>query len=1755
MPTDQITLKFDAQTSSAASALQELTAPIEKLSSEFSNLSASISKDLVSSLKAVSEPLNSVSKSFSVLGSGAKDVKENITGAVSALKQISSGGLSSELGKTIQQLDTLAQSPAAKGFDSLAISMQRLGSGVSAISSATNKTKSFSTSVLEIANGARQLITAYDGLGGLGQKLKNVEGVEQFASKWTQGFSQITPLITRFSNSIKVLEAVGNKRIKLGAVDAFAFRKSITEIIASLTKLFSAFDLSGDSGSKNFSDKFKDFEKIIPVFDKFSNSLVRIQKVSNNSSKILEEVQNSLIKLVSGLGELPSKSLSSFERLADSMYRLAEGMKYLRATTKSASSVVERANKVLQGTSSSATTATKSLHWLSGGWKSVVTAFAGGTVIYSTVRFIKEAAQAFLDLDREMRLVNVVVRGSEENLASMTKEVLDLSSQFGLASQKIAKALYEINQATIVGADSLEVLRNASKMAVAGNTDVDKSSKLLSATLKAYAKSVNESSYLSDIFFKIQERGIITIDELTQYGQRLFATFSSAGIPMEELGAALSTLTTRGLQANIAVTALNSLVLKLSSGSKKLNKIFEMTGDYTSANALRTKGLAYTMRVLQNATNGSLSSLTRLGFNYRDIRAATILANDIGGVYAENLSIFSDRTQIAGSSQKAYNEILKSFSQQLREIKEALSASIVQIVDFVGKWSGLSSVITLIRNFINSTNPVIAAISTIASSVLKAVSAFTIIVGSIALVVGIVVKAKAALVSLIRSFIAMMASTKENTASLGVFGTGLKTVAGLFSNATQAVRAYVRELIRLNTVSRLQRSGAGVAGVPNFSMYSGFGYYSTDSQTGQQAHRRMPEKGFYEIDPRTFKKNFGTVGNTAKNAVSGITAFRTSFSSLGKIVPAVVAGLKGVVLGIKAFIASIAGGLIYAAAITAAFWAIGKAIEAIKTRNARKELSSLRDEFNNLKTDINGAVSLKAKSVGLEKIDTLQKRMLALKDVLGENSAEFNKLQAEMNKFRESLGKVVSSNVDAQIQLALSKQTVALNKAYRDSFTSGQQLAILQNELSIAVQKYNELQSSKAPAEAIAAQIDKITELRISVMKLEQQVLNTQFALVKTFSARFTQTEGTNDLDTYQLKVARLRDIFTSLQKSGATNGIDFNTFIKGDYTSVVLAFDKLRKNIDSVALSMTKMAQRNYISVLSSELTKININTNLAYDKISSDFANSIRNASDNYNKALMQYQTVLKNGSKDSMLGILDLSASVTNLYNAYSNLSGIVGGKKYDAELKYLSDIENGFTTLLKLRNKLASSKEALTQEDWAAAERAVYSINRLARLKLVGTAKVSDNFFNKMYANGYRGVGENVEFNKKNKAFHTIPKYSLAAGQFLFFSEGSELLDGYFKDFSNRFAAFVKKTKINFSKIDLFDFTVPDTRVLTARLQSLYDEAQKLASSLPNEAVLRSKDALEVWQAAFNKATDYGKLNMLNEKIAYFSQQVRSAATFTEKLLAQKMLNKFTNDLDKVNENIRKREDSIRNTYNRSLSPVASAREATSSIQTELTNYSRSYYNAAGFATNSRSKTLFNTAGKQIGRLFVNLQAEALKGGQAVIDFRKRVLSSLKVAGADTKMISFFEKTIDRILKSGVLLSEKYRKQIQDKTQSLYEKSLPEYKKELLVKRRLAAAEAAITAAQSPKERVAAFEEYQRLWKEAMGFVKKAPNLSPEVKTSQAIVAGSQEAYNLLKRSERHDYNLDIARNTSLIYNYLRQKLTTNAARAGITIITG
>lgn len=770
---------LNINTASGVQAIKSLTKVAEELSETFSRFTTKFA-DLKSTIK----PIESVSTSINRLGSGFKNLANYTDSAIAAIELFGE-----ELAKDdsnfkqafleIAKLSKIS-SGVVPGFQVMTTHIRRFGEGLRTTARYADEFKNQIKGVKVIDGQEFNVTKLQTSIKALYKSLGRINPAEV-----TQ-FDAISISLNRLGSSFKKLSGMSDFSALLSK-NAVALRETIDQFGS-----LAAFSPAVVSG----------FSSISRAISGFTSSLMRVDKVGNsveNLGSAFSAIVNhtrSFINQVDVMINANMRAFVRFERLANAIYKASEGLKYFKLASGNATSATDQLNNALQR-------ATRSTNWLAGGWKTVVNAFAGGTIIYTIVNFIKDATKAFGEFDFQLRQINTIAQETESGLSSIGNTILDISAKYGKSAEDVAKAMFAIATATIEGAGALEVLENAAKLAVAGNTDLEGSAQLLSRVIKAYGKSTYESAHLVDVLYKTQERGITTINELNSDLGKVIGTAAAASVSFEELNAAVATLTVRGLKTNIATTALNSLILKLSSDTEKLNPIFQRLGYESTSVALQQLGLAGVMRQLQQATGGTSAGLIQLGFNFRDIRAATILANDVGGQYAENLRLINDQTEVADVATKALVEVQKSLKQQLSQVVGTIRTNIIQITEFIATFSGFKIILGVINWFTqlkSNGESLLGMFKPLLGQVVKFVAAFGAIATTIVILTGAITKLKVGLLLLKRAL--LQASPSDFARNTNLLVTGVKRLGSAVRSAITDFKTFRSAMIQSASAGR-----------------------------------------------------------------------------------------------------------------------------------------------------------------------------------------------------------------------------------------------------------------------------------------------------------------------------------------------------------------------------------------------------------------------------------------------------------------------------------------------------------------------------------------------------------------------------------------------------------------------------------------------------------------------------------------------------------------------------------------------------------------------------------------------------------------------------------------------------------------------------------------------------------------------------------------------------------------------------------------
>ncbi|BBO31564.1 phage tail tape measure protein [Lacipirellula parvula] len=322
----------------------------------------------------------------------------------------------------------------------------------------------------------------------------------------------------------------------------------------------------------------------------------------------------------------------------------------------------------------------------------------------STLRnSFKATANDAADFQRSISLIQTI-DDSRQSADDLSKAVRDLSNEFNIPLLEASAGVYQaISNQVGSAAESLEFAGKSAEFAKATNSSLANSVDLLSGVLKSYNLNVSETDRISSVFFKTIDLGRVEANELANAFGRVGPRAKDMGISTEETGAALASLTVRGLKTNEAITQLSGIMSALSKPSEAMKEALQRLGVDSGEAAIRAFGLFGTLERLKGATSGSAAEMAKLFPNVRALGGATSLLGDglksatanlaemnaVGRDFAHGRylqSIANDGERV----RKEFNEIKNVFTT---EIGGALLESTKQFLGMTDATSNLTDTI------------------------------------------------------------------------------------------------------------------------------------------------------------------------------------------------------------------------------------------------------------------------------------------------------------------------------------------------------------------------------------------------------------------------------------------------------------------------------------------------------------------------------------------------------------------------------------------------------------------------------------------------------------------------------------------------------------------------------------------------------------------------------------------------------------------------------------------------------------------------------------------------------------------------------------------------------------------------------------------------------------------------------------------------------------------------------------------------------
>ncbi|MCA5576567.1 phage tail tape measure protein [Enterocloster clostridioformis] len=294
-----------------------------------------------------------------------------------------------------------------------------------------------------------------------------------------------------------------------------------------------------------------------------------------------------------------------------------------------------------------------------GAISTVATAFYAGPV---------RAAQGY---ETALAKVSTIADTQAVPLEKFSQEIMALSNTTGVAATAIAEDVYNAISAGQKSGDAVNFVANSTKLAKAGFAETSQTLDVLTTILNAYGMSADKVGTVSDMLVQIQNKGKVTVGELSSVMGKIIPTANSYNVSLEQLGATYAIMTSKGIAAAETTTYANSMLNELGkSGTTADKTLRKVAGSGFSDLMASGMSLGEVLAILQTEAEKSGKTLADMfGSAEAGKAAVSLLSNGVDGF---NASV-ADMVNSGGMTDSAFALMSDTTEAKMAKAKNSIT--------------------------------------------------------------------------------------------------------------------------------------------------------------------------------------------------------------------------------------------------------------------------------------------------------------------------------------------------------------------------------------------------------------------------------------------------------------------------------------------------------------------------------------------------------------------------------------------------------------------------------------------------------------------------------------------------------------------------------------------------------------------------------------------------------------------------------------------------------------------------------------------------------------------------------------------------------------------------------------------------------------------------------------------------------------------------------------------------------------------------
>ena len=279
-----------------------------------------------------------------------------------------------------------------------------------------------------------------------------------------------------------------------------------------------------------------------------------------------------------------------------------------------------------------------------------------------------QAAQKY---ETAIAKVGTIADTKQVPLEQLSSEIMKLSNTTGIAAEAIADDVYNAISAGQKTGDAVNFVSNSAKLAKAGFAESSQTLDVLTTILNAYGMEASKVGDVSDMLIQIQNKGKVTVGELSSVMGKIIPTANANGVALEQLGAGYAIMTSKGIAAAETTTYMNSMLNELGKSGTTADKLLRQTAGKSFKELMADgKSLGDVLGIMQEAAESSGKSLSDVfGSAEAGKAAVSLLSNGVDGF---NESV-KGMVESAGATEEAFAKMENTTEAKMQKAKNSIA--------------------------------------------------------------------------------------------------------------------------------------------------------------------------------------------------------------------------------------------------------------------------------------------------------------------------------------------------------------------------------------------------------------------------------------------------------------------------------------------------------------------------------------------------------------------------------------------------------------------------------------------------------------------------------------------------------------------------------------------------------------------------------------------------------------------------------------------------------------------------------------------------------------------------------------------------------------------------------------------------------------------------------------------------------------------------------------------------------------------------